>query len=113
MLPMGMGPPARPTHSPVVQARIDKIVQSELLAPVQRPLPMALMGIAGDSALIRTPMGQMGFVKEGAELAGVKLVLIGTNRVLIEHEGQRKELTIFSGFGGESLLPKSTESSPK
>lgn len=111
--PMGPGSPVRQTNSPVVQARLDRIVQSELFGPVQRPLPMALLGIAGESALIRSPAGPMGFVKVGAELAGVKLLQIGTNRVLVEHEGERKELTIFSGFGGESLLPKSTDTSAK
>lgn len=111
--PMGQGLPARQTNSPVVQARLDRIVQSELFGPIQRPLPMALLGIAGESALIRSPAGPMGFVKVGAELAGVKLLQIGTNRVLVEHEGERKELTIFSGFGGNSLLPKSTDTSAK
>jgi hypothetical protein len=36
----------------------------------------------------------------------VKILRIGTNRVLVEHEGQKKELTLFSGFGSETLLPK-------
>jgi hypothetical protein len=47
-------------------------------------------------------------LREGEETNGVKLIRIGTNRVLIEHEGQQKELTLFSGFGSESLLPKTT-----
>jgi hypothetical protein len=29
--------------------------------------------------------------------------------VLIEHEGQQKELSVFSGFGSETLLPKQKE----
>jgi len=45
-------------------------------------------------------------VKEGKELGTIKLLKIGTNRVLIEEKGEKKELTIFSGFGGESLMPK-------
>ena len=45
-------------------------------------------------------------LREGEELGGVKLLRIGTNRVLIEHEQQQKELTVFSGVGGETLLPK-------
>jgi hypothetical protein len=45
-------------------------------------------------------------MSEGGEMGGLKMLRIGTNRVLVEHEGQQKELTIFSGFGSESLLPK-------
>lgn len=70
---------------------------------------MALLGIAGKDALIRSPQGQTGFVREGAELGGIKLLRIGTNRVLIEHEGQKKELMLFSGFGGASLMPQGKE----
>lgn len=89
-----------------VQARIDRITQSEILAPVVRPLPMALLGIAGKDAFIRTPSGQPALMREGEEFGGVKLLVVGTNRVLVEHEAQKKELTVFSGFGGESLMPK-------
>jgi hypothetical protein len=67
---------------------------------------MALLGIAGNIAFLRAPNGQTGIVKENEELGGIKLLRIGTNRVLVEEEGQKKELTIFSGLGGESLLPK-------
>jgi hypothetical protein len=45
-------------------------------------------------------------VKEGEDLGPIKLLRIGTNRVLVEQEGQKKELMIFSGFGGEPLLPQ-------
>ena len=91
---------------PAVQTRIDRIVQSEILGPVLRPLPMALLGIAGHDAFLRAPNGQTGLLREGDELGGVKLLRIGTNRVLVEHEGQKKELTIFSGYGSETLLEK-------
>jgi len=91
-----------------IQARVDRIAQSEILAPFIRPLPMALLGIAGDRVFLRAPNGQAGVIKEGGEVGGIKLLRIGTNRVLIEQDGQQKELTIFSGYGGESLLPKST-----
>jgi len=93
---------------PAVQARVDRITQSEILGAVVRPLPMALLGIAGRDAFLRTPNGQTGLLKEGEELGGIKLLRIGTNRVLIEHEQQQKELTVFSGFGSETLLPKVT-----
>jgi hypothetical protein len=99
----GRGGPPLP---PAIQASVDKIVDSELLGAVVRPQPMALMGIAGNAAFLRAPNGQTGMVKEGDELGGVKLVKIGINRVLVEEQGQKKELMIFSGFGGESLLPK-------
>jgi hypothetical protein len=89
-----------------VQARVDKIVQSEILGSVVRPMPMALLGIAGKDAFIRGPDGQTGLVREGETLGTLKLLRLGTNRVLIEHEGQKKELTLFSGFGSETLLPK-------
>lgn len=105
-----LNPPQRPGPAkplaPEYQARVDRITDSEILGPVMRPLPMALLGIAGNVAFLRGPNGQTGLVKEGDELAGLKLLRIGINRVLIEQEGQKKELTIFSGFGGESLLPK-------
>lgn len=98
---------------PTVQARLERIIQSEILGPVMRPLPMALLGIAGRDAFLRAPNGQTGLVKEGDELGGVKLLRIGTNRVLIEHEGQKKELMLFSGFGSETLLPPQTKSIPQ
>ena len=112
------GPMAKlPELSPLVQARVDRITQSELLAPFIRPLPMALLGIAGRDAFLRAPNGQTGLVKEGDELGGVKLLKIGINRVLIEQAGESKELMIFSGLGGESLLPKpnvaTNETNPK
>jgi hypothetical protein len=97
---------------PAVQARVDRITQSEILGPVIRPLPMALLGIAGKDALLRTPNGQTGLLREGEELGGVKLLRIGTNRVLIEHEQQQKELSVFSGFGSETLLPKGEKNPP-
>ena len=98
-----------PDLPPAIQARVERITQSEILGAVIRPLPMALLGIAGHDAVLRSPSGQTGLLKEGEELGGVKLLRIGTNRVLIEHEWQRKELTVFSGFGSETLLPKEKE----
>ena len=101
----GMGKKA-PDLPPALMARVDRVTDSEILGPVMRPLPMALLGIAGDFAFLRSQTGQSGMVKEGDELGPIKLLRIGTNRVLIELEGQKKELMIFSGLGGESLLPK-------
>ena len=111
-------PPRRPTARkapelpPPIQTRVDRITQSEIFAAVVRPLPMALLGIAGKDAFLRSPNGQTGLLKEGEELGGIKLLRIGTNRVLIEHEQQQKELTLFSGLGGETLLPKTEQGRP-
>jgi len=113
---MGMGPGGPgmkpgPELPPDRQARLDRIIDSEILAPVMRPLPMALLGIAGPHVFFRAPNGQTGLVKEGEELGGVKLLRIGVNRVLVEEKGEQKELTIFSGFGSESLISAKKDSS--
>jgi hypothetical protein len=106
-VPQPPGMPGKPRElPPEVQARVDRVTDSEILGPVMRPLPMALLGIAGNVAFLRAPNGQTGLVKEGEDLGNLKLLRIGINRVLVEQEGQKKELMIFSGFGGESLLPK-------
>jgi hypothetical protein len=104
MMPGMMRGRARVVLPLAVQARLDRITQSEILGPVMRPLPMGLLGIAGEDAFLRAPNGQAGLMRVGDELGGIRLLQIGTNRVLIEHENQKKELTLYSGFGGESLL---------
>jgi len=96
---------SQPLPAPV-QAQIDRITQSEVLGPVMRPQPMALLGLAGPDAIIRTPDGRTGLLRVGEEFGGIKLLQIGTNRVVIEQDRQRKELMLFSGFGSESLLPR-------
>jgi hypothetical protein len=100
------GGPAQMNLPPDVQAMVDKIRQSQLLGPDIKPPPMALLGIAGPDVFLRGPNGQTGIIREGEELGGAKLIRVGTNRVLVEHEGQQKELMIFSGFGSETLLEK-------
>jgi len=102
------GPPGMrgPDLPPALKARVDRVTESEILGPVMRPLPMALLGIAGEFAFLRSDSGQTGLVKEGDSLADLKLLRIGVNRVLIEQNGQKKELMIFNGYGGDSLLPK-------
>ena len=113
---MGPGGPGMPNPgpelSPELQARLDRIIDSEILAPVMRPLPMALLGIAGPDVFFRAPNGQTGLLKEGEELGGVKLLRIGINRVLVEEKGDQKELTIFAGLGSESLM-STKKDSPK
>jgi len=92
--------------SPQISARIEKIKNSQILGMIMRPPPMALIGIAGQDVLLRAPSGQTGVIRVGEELGGIKLLQIGTNRVLIEHAGRKQELMLFNGFGGESLLEK-------
>ena len=113
MMPGGRmgGGMATPELPPAIQARVDKITDSEILGPVMRPQPMALIGISDQEALIRAPDGQTGPVKVGGELGGIKLLRIGVNRVLIEQDGEKKELSIFGGVGGASLMPKSNDAS--
>jgi len=94
---------------PPIQSRVDRIKESEILGPFIRPLPLALLGIADDDAFLRSPDGQTGLIKEGGEIGGIKLLRIGINRVLIEQDGEKKELTLFDGFGSDSLLPKETD----
>lgn len=109
---MGSMPGAKMTTvTPAIQASIDRVTDSEILGPVIRPLPMGLLGIAGNVAFLRGPDGQTGLVKEGDTLGDIKLLRIGTNRVLVEQDGQKKELTIFDGVGGETLLDKSSQDS--
>jgi hypothetical protein len=91
---------------PEIKARVDRIYDSEILGQVMRPLPMGLIGIAGDVAFLRAASGQTGLIKEGDSLGDLKLLRIGINRVLVEQAGQKKELMIFEGYGGKSLLPE-------
>ena len=105
------GVPGRPGgRAPLpaeIQTRVDKIVESEMFAPVFHPQPMALLGIAGETAFLQTPSGQTGLLTVTNEpLDGIKLLRIGINRVLVEQDGEKKELMIFDGYGGESLMPK-------
>ncbi|MEI9863341.1 MAG: hypothetical protein WDN00_02040 [Limisphaerales bacterium] len=64
--------------SPAVQTRIDRITESEILGPVMHPLPMALLGIAGEVAFLRSSNGQTGLVKEGDSLGDIKLLRIAS-----------------------------------
>ncbi|HEY5234384.1 MAG TPA: hypothetical protein VIK35_12700 [Verrucomicrobiae bacterium] len=93
-----------PKLPPEIQARVDQIVNSEIFAPIMHPMPMGLLGIAGETAFLRTATGQTGLVKTGDSLGDLKLLKIGINRVLVEQDGKEQELTIFNGYGGDSLL---------
>jgi hypothetical protein len=105
-------PPKLPDLPPPIKNRVDWIVNSETLAPIPHPVPTGLLGIAGNYAFIRGSTGQNEMVKVGDSVGSVKLLRIGTNRVLVEEDGQPKELMIFEGYGGESLLPKQTAKNP-
>jgi len=97
-------PPAKPgsvDNAPETYAVIDaSAILGSSRKPPQKP---ALLGIAADHAFIRAPSGQTDIVREGGDLGGVKVLRIGTNRVLIEYEGKQEELTIFSGLGSAPL----------
>jgi len=93
---------------PEVQTRVDRIIDSEIFGPIVHPMPMALLGILDQQALIQATNGQTEAVKVGGELAGIKLLRIGINRVLVESGGEKQELTLFDGIGSASLMPKPT-----
>jgi hypothetical protein len=102
---MGFGGGAPlPPLPPEIKARVDRIYESEILGQAMRPLPAGLLGIAGEVAFLRSASGQTGMVKEGDSLGDLKLLRIGINRVLVEQGGEKKELMIFEGYGGTSLL---------
>lgn len=99
------GPRAAPKEvSPTLQACLDQLDKSGVLGRVPKPVPFVLFGFAGNAAFLRVPNGQSGLVAEGEEFGGVKVLRIGNNRVLLEHEGKQQELTLFSGLGSESLM---------
>jgi hypothetical protein len=110
---MGMGGPGGPVNvPPEIKDLVEKIKQSQTLGVEMKPPPMALIGIAGKDVFLRGPNGQEGVVHEGEELGGVKIIRIGINRVLVEENGEQKELTLFNGFGSETLLPQKTNEPP-
>ena len=75
------------------------------VVPPRPPIPILLEGIGSDFAFIRSAKGRSGLVKVGETFDGIKVLTIGRNRVLIEVEGKKRELTIYQGLGGDSLLP--------
>ena len=94
-------PPQNPNPNPDmevptnIQTRMNCIIQSEIFGPVPRPIPMGLIGIGGDDAIIRAPSGQTGLLRVGETLGGVKLLQIGTNRVLVEVDGKKTGINHF------------------
>jgi hypothetical protein len=94
---------------PDIEKRSAKLEESGILGRTPKPPPMALIGIAEPYAFLQTPTGQTEKIKEGESLNGVKVLRVGSNRVLVEHEGQTSELSIFSGIGSESLMPSNNQ----
>lgn len=88
-----------------IEKRSAKLEKSGILGKTPKPPPMALIGIAEPYAFLQTPTGKTEKIKEGESLNGVKVLKVGANRVLVEHEDQTSELSIFSGIGSESLMP--------
>ena len=101
-----------PQLPPDIQNQVNAIRQSEILGRLPRPQPLMLLGIAGRHAFLQTPTGQAGLAAEGEEVGGVKVLRIGTNRVLVEVEGDSQELVLFPNLSGESLLPNLQPSRP-
>lgn len=106
------GNPSLPPLPVQVSNHVERITQSEILGPVVRPRPVALLGIAGPDAFIRATSGRTGLLRVGELMDGIKLVQVGTNRVVIEQDGKRRELTIFAGLGSETLIPKEKDKKP-
>ena len=68
---------------------------------------LLLLGIAGDYVFLQTPAGKQGAARIGEPFGGVKVLKMDVNRVLVEFQSKKQELTIFGGVGSSSLLPKS------
>ena len=109
---VGPANPAVPPLPTQVSNQVERITQSEILGPVVRPRPVALLGIAGPDAFIRSTSGRTGLLRVGEVMDGIKLIQVGTNRVVIEQDGKRRELTIFAGLGSETLIPKEKDKKP-
>ncbi len=74
---------------------------------LEHPLPTLVGLVDGKArryAVFRTGEAKSLRIAEGEELNGVKILRIGTNRVLIEHRGRKVELRLFSGLGSTPLL---------
>ncbi|HVR73579.1 MAG TPA: hypothetical protein VMT52_04580 [Planctomycetota bacterium] len=71
----------------------------------KKEVPIALLGIVGKYAIIQGLDGKKDLVSEGGRLGNITLLRIGTNRVVIEHQGKQQEMTLFSGLGSSPLLP--------
>ncbi|MBN2490882.1 MAG: hypothetical protein JXQ29_08540 [Planctomycetes bacterium] len=67
--------------------------------------PVVLEGIAHDWVFLRSPRGRAGLVRVGESLDGVKVLELGWNRVVVEVEGERKELVMHQGLGGGAPRP--------
>lgn len=66
--------------------------------------PPTFHGTIGDRAILDIPGSGVRSIRKDEEQEGVKVLDISTNRVLIEVDGQKTELTIYSGVGSDPLL---------
>ena len=100
-----------PTLRPVVA----KVAESSLFGVAPPPPPPSpnqppkakapkLQGIAADFAILEIPGRGVHMIRLGDEEEGVKVLKLALNRVLIEVDGVKHELTIYSGFGSDPLL---------
>lgn len=97
------GPKPPPEDSNELKACLNHLERSGILGRTPGPQPLVLVGFAGSSAILQLPNGQTVLLAEGEERDGVKVIKTDTNRVLVEQDGQERELTQFSGIGSESL----------
>jgi hypothetical protein len=106
---------AKKAAPPAPDARSQAIEKSSIFGEAPKkggPARPALLGIAGDRAILRLPDGKVDLAVEGSEIGGVKVLRMAQNRVLVEYRGRKLELTIFSGLGSDSLSEKSREKAP-
>ncbi len=87
-----------------LKACLAHLERSGILGRTPGPQPLVLIGFAGSSAMLQLPNGRTVLLAEGEEQDGIKVITTDTNRVLVEQDGQPKELTLFSGIGSESLM---------
>jgi hypothetical protein len=92
----GGNPPGRSNNPmddlpPEIEKRSAKIEESGILGGTPKPPPMALIGIAETYVFLQTPKGQTEKIKEGESLNDVKVLRVGSNRLLVRHEGQTSE----------------------
>lgn len=69
-----------------------------------KPAPPKLQGIGAEFAILEIPGKGVHMIRAGTEKEGIKVLAIAINRVLIEVDGEKQELTIHSGFGSDPLL---------
>lgn len=112
--PVGADSESKPADE--LRPEVRRVVDSALFGVAPPPPPPAppsgpkkpelpkLQGIGAEFAILEIPGKGVHMIRAGTEKEGVKVVAIAINRVLIEVDGEKKELTIHSGFGSDPLL---------